>query len=147
MGSRSDKKYETNFDFLGNFRLKESYVTSSCRSFPNERSKGGILGNFVSHLDVGDPRGKAHVFFFCELVPYMDVSKNSGTPKSSILICLSMKKTSILGYSYFWKHLYDMISQKCHENCQELKILFSRQIPIPVIYLPASCPSAATHVL
>ena len=36
----------------------------------------------------------------------MDVSKNSGTPKSSILIGFSHYKPSILGYPYFWKHLY-----------------------------------------
>jgi len=34
----------------------------------------------------------------------MDVSENSGTPKSSILIGFSIKKPSILGYPYFWKH-------------------------------------------
>ena len=40
---------------------------------------------------------------------YMDVSENSGTPKSSILIGFSMVfhyKPSILGYLYFWKHPY-----------------------------------------
>ena len=35
---------------------------------------------------------------------YMDVSENRGTPKSSILIGFSIKKPSILGYPYFWKH-------------------------------------------
>ena len=34
----------------------------------------------------------------------MDVSKNSGTPKSSILIGFSIINPSILGYHYFWKH-------------------------------------------
>ena len=33
----------------------------------------------------------------------LDVFKNSGTPKSSILIGFSIKP-SILGYPYFWKH-------------------------------------------
>ena len=33
----------------------------------------------------------------------MGVSKNNGTPKSSILIGFSL---SILGYPYFWKHPY-----------------------------------------
>ena len=38
---------------------------------------------------------------------YMGVSKNNGTPKSSILIGFSMVfhyKPSILEYPYFWKH-------------------------------------------
>jgi len=34
----------------------------------------------------------------------LGVSKNSGTPKSSILIGFSIYKPSILGYPYFWKH-------------------------------------------
>ena len=37
---------------------------------------------------------------------YMGVSKNSGTPKSSILIGVFHHKPSILGYPYFWKHPY-----------------------------------------
>ena len=39
----------------------------------------------------------------------MDVSKNSGTPKSSILNNVNRVfpyKPSILGYHYFWKHPY-----------------------------------------
>ena len=36
----------------------------------------------------------------------MDVSENSGTPTSSILIGVFHYKPSILGYHYFWKHLY-----------------------------------------
>ena len=36
----------------------------------------------------------------------MDVSDNSGTPKSSILIGVLHYKPSILGYHYFWKHPY-----------------------------------------
>ena len=35
---------------------------------------------------------------------YMDVSKNSGTPKSSVLIGVFHYKLSILGYPHFWKH-------------------------------------------
>ena len=35
----------------------------------------------------------------------MGVSKNSGTPKSSILMNFHYKP-SILGYPYFWKHSY-----------------------------------------
>ena len=37
---------------------------------------------------------------------YSDVSENSGTPKSSVLIGFSNYKPSILGYHYFWKHLF-----------------------------------------
>ena len=36
----------------------------------------------------------------------MGVSKNRGTPKSSILIGFFHHKPSILGYHYFWKHPY-----------------------------------------
>ena len=36
----------------------------------------------------------------------MDVSENSGTPKSSILIGFSIKP-SIWGYHYFWVHPYE----------------------------------------
>ena len=35
---------------------------------------------------------------------HVDVSENSGTPKSSILIGFFHYKPSILGYPYFWKH-------------------------------------------
>ena len=35
----------------------------------------------------------------------MGLSKNSGTPKSSILLGFHYKP-SILGYPYFWKHPY-----------------------------------------
>ena len=35
----------------------------------------------------------------------MGVSKNIGTPKSSILMVFHYKP-SILGYPYFWKHPY-----------------------------------------
>ena len=34
----------------------------------------------------------------------MDVSKNNGTPKSSIFNWVFHYKPSILGYPYFWKH-------------------------------------------
>ena len=37
----------------------------------------------------------------------MDVSENSGTPKSSILIGFHYKP-SIVGYPYFWKHPYSV---------------------------------------
>ena len=42
----------------------------------------------------------------------LGVSKNNGTPKSSILIGVSMGfhyKPSILGYPYFWKHPYSLV--------------------------------------
>ena len=39
----------------------------------------------------------------------MDVSENSGTPKSSILIGVFQYKPSILGYHYFWKHPYQSL--------------------------------------
>ena len=41
---------------------------------------------------------------------YLDVSENSGTPKSSILIGFSIKKTSILGYHYFRKHPFQAVA-------------------------------------
>ena len=40
---------------------------------------------------------------------HMDVSENSGTPKSSILIRVFHYKPSILGYHYFRKHPYPKI--------------------------------------
>ena len=40
---------------------------------------------------------------------YMGVSKNNGIPKSSILIGFYYKP-SILGYHYFWKHLYGFMT-------------------------------------
>ena len=36
--------------------------------------------------------------------PYMDVSENSGIPKSSILIVFSSINHPFWGYPYFWKH-------------------------------------------
>ena len=47
----------------------------------------------------------------------MGVSKNSGTPKSSILNHFNRVfhyKPSILGYPYFWKHPKDFKSQRPH---------------------------------
>ena len=40
---------------------------------------------------------------------HMDVSENSGTPKSSILTRVFLYKPSILGYPYFWKHPYNVL--------------------------------------
>ena len=37
---------------------------------------------------------------------YMGVSKNNGTPKSSILIGVSIINHPFWGFSYFWKHPY-----------------------------------------
>ena len=37
---------------------------------------------------------------------YMGVSKNRGTPKSSILIGFSIINHAFWGYHYFWKHPY-----------------------------------------
>ena len=37
----------------------------------------------------------------------MDVSENSDTPRSSILIGFFHYKPSILGYHYLWKHPYE----------------------------------------
>ena len=47
----------------------------------------------------------------------MDVSKNRGTPKSSILIGFSLNKPSILGYPNFWKHP--------HQRCFNFGVLFN----------------------
>ncbi len=47
--------------------------------------------------------------------PYMGVSKNNGTPKSSHFNMVFHYKPSILGYPYFWKHLYlPMSTQRYH---------------------------------
>ena len=52
----------------------------------------------------GYPQSCINMSYFC----YMDVSENSGTPKSSILIGVFHYnyKPSILGYPDFWKHPY-----------------------------------------
>ena len=44
----------------------------------------------------------------------MGVSKNNGTPKSSILIGFFHYKPSILGYPYFWKHPYIATTNPIH---------------------------------
>ena len=44
------------------------------------------------------------VFPMCSPFPVMDVSENSGTPKSSILIGFSIINHIFWGYPYFWKH-------------------------------------------
>ena len=56
----------------------------------------------------------------------MDVSENSGTPKSSILIGFSINyKPSILGYPYFWKHPFWKRSLTCRESEEWKNIPFS----------------------
>ena len=56
----------------------------------------------------------------------LDVSENSGTPKSSILIGVFHYKPSIFGYPYFWKHptacLYNPYMMK---YCLPRQFLFS----------------------
>ena len=58
-----------------------------------------------------------------EPVHHVDVSKNRGTPKSSILIGFLHYKPTILGYPYFWKH-----------PCR-----FKYLITSPNPYLPFTC--------
>ena len=48
-----------------------------------------------------------NTYFFGGKRLYMDVSKNNGTPKSSICSQgFPLFSPSILGYPYFWKHPY-----------------------------------------
>ena len=47
---------------------------------------------------------------------YMDVSENSGTPKSSILNRVFHYKPSILGYPYCWKHPYGCFQADAHPH-------------------------------
>ena len=78
-------------------------------------------------------------FATCETVYIMGVSKNMGTPKSSILIDLSTirvpifyYKPSILGYPYFWKHPYlfhkfslpdsSQLIALASSNCSDLRV-------------------------
>ena len=61
---------------------------------------------------------------------YMGVSKNSGAPKSSILIRFSIIFTSILGYPCFWKHPYQPVQDFFHQEYYEPKqcTFFFREI-------------------
>ena len=52
----------------------------------------------------------------------MDVSENSGTPKSSILIGFSIQP-SILGYPYFWKHPNEDLLSRSLRNREEISAL------------------------
>ena len=51
--------------------------------------------------------GILHPPFYYLHPSHMDVSKNSGTPKSSILIGFSIINHPFWGYPYFWKHPYN----------------------------------------
>ena len=57
---------------------------------------------------------------------HMGVSKNSGTPKSSISIGVFHYKPSILGYLYFWKHphggLGSLVSTTSHCVCPYMSL-------------------------
>ena len=59
---------------------------------------GDYFHSMSIHLD---SKTKRHHLF------QLDVSKNSGTPKSSIIIWFSKYKSSILEYPYFRKHPTD----------------------------------------
>ena len=61
----------------------------------------GEGGAFVA---CGGDQGEIGNNYF--LFEYMDVSENSGTPKSPILIRVFHYKPSILGYPYFWRYPY-----------------------------------------
>ena len=60
---------------------------------------------------------------------YMGVSKNSGTPKSSILIGFSIINHPFLGYPYFWKHPYQ-------ESWPSFKPLNGNTLPDPTDRCP-----------
>ncbi len=49
----------------------------------------------------------------------MGVSKNNGTPKSSILIGFSIINHPFWGYHHFWKHPY-IIGANCIENAEKI---------------------------
>ena len=60
------------------------------------------FSHFLGHFNL-----KSFFFHMLRFHPHMDVSKNSGTPKSSILIRISIINHSFWGFSpYFWKHPY-----------------------------------------
>ena len=65
-------------------------------------------------VNIPDHRSYIGFVFFSHALPShqkMDVSENSGTPKSSILNHFNRVvhyKPSILGYPYFWKHPNDL---------------------------------------
>ena len=56
---------------------------------------------------------KCFEFRVCQLLNHMGVSKNNGTPKSSILIGFSIINHPFWGFSpYFWKHPYHVFPLK-----------------------------------
>ena len=62
----------------------------------------------------------------------MVVSKNSGTPKSSHFNRVFHYKPSILGYPYFWKHLYtNDLPKSAQHTKQDMEIsdLFASPLP------------------
>ena len=74
----------------------------------DEQAKGYTLEKKAANLDMrfiqvraGNWRSSDKHYWSGCLYIYMDVSENSGTPKSSILIGFSINKPSILGYLYF----------------------------------------------
>ena len=50
---------------------------------------------------------------------YMGVSKNSGTPKSSILIGFSSINHPFWGTPNFWKHPYGFYTLYCHDHSRD----------------------------
>ena len=79
------------------------------------------------------------VVTFGILACYMGVSKNRGTPKSSILIGVFHYKPSILGYPYFWKHPYiQMHTLSIPPSCLSLCLSLQSQGQWLQICLPPS---------
>ena len=73
--------------FFPNGKTKHHKVRTNQKSWRTETSMG-------THVNPS----------FVAVITHMDASKNSGTPKSSILIGVFHYKPSILGYPYFRKH-------------------------------------------
>ena len=60
---------------------------------------------------------------------YTGVSKNRGTPKSSILIGFSIINHPFWGYHYFWKHPYNVFSLALFVSCQWAQLMqWARQL-------------------
>ena len=71
----------------------------------------------------------------------MGVSKNSGTPKSSILVGFSIINHQILGSPYFWKHPHSNLhapSQQKSNKTQHQKYFLNDNIP-PNTVLTKAC--------
>ena len=85
-----------------------------------EESAGGLLDEDLDETLLNSPVAVAigrvclNRFIIIRIIvihTYIDVSENSDTPKSSILIGFSWVfhyKPSILGYPYFWKHPHNL---------------------------------------